>query len=333
MLPLILENPDARARWHRDNFDLVSRICVAVHATNTEISILKIKSHQDIVDLPTLLEKYKAIGNHCADAATACLRRMGNPCVRELRNALAVAWKHRVQFTRSALKYLADVQKEKISQIREQPIIRSQQDLPPTASGQTRRERQLDVLTIRVSQPIDWPIADLPEHLYDLCLYGVTYMKRLIAWARTLIWGQPNKDCLGITWFELYVNFRIVTQSEIPTNLSKDSKKPKYYTPEQNSDVLLLKLSEKAIRRLWVDSMRTVSHLLQSPLFPSCVRSLQKILPIDYGSGLSQRPEMLRSIETAATVQKAVLSTSKPGRFGGAGTPDVPKLACTRANA
>ena len=37
LLPLILENPDARAHWHRDNFDLVSRICVAVHATRTEI--------------------------------------------------------------------------------------------------------------------------------------------------------------------------------------------------------------------------------------------------------------------------------------------------------
>ena len=217
---------------------------------------------------------------------------MGNPCVRELRNALAVSWKHREQFTRSALKYLANVQKEKISQIREQPIIRSQQDKLPTV--------RLNGLS---------PIFQ--SNLCDLCLYGVTYMKRLIAWARTLIWGQPNNDCLGVTWFELYVNFRIVTQSEIPTNISKDSKKPKYYTPEQNSDVLLLKLSEKAIRRLWVDSMRTVSHLLQSPLFPypeaSCVRSLQKILPIDYGSGLSQRPEMLRSIETAATVQKAVL--------------------------
>ena len=330
LLPLILEKPDARAHWHRDNFDWVSRICVAVQATSTEISILKIKSHQDIVDLPTLLEKYRAIGNHCADAAAACLRRMGNPCVRELRQALTVSWKHREQFTRLALEYLADIQKEKISQIREQPILSSQQGELPTSSGQTRRERQLNVLTIRVTQPINWLIADLPEHLFDLCLYGVTYMKRLIAWARSLIWGPPNKDCLGVTWFELYVNFRIVTQSEIPTNLSKDSKKPKYYTPEQNSDVLLLKLSEKAIRRLWVDSMRTVSHLLRRPLFPyseaSCVRSLQKILPTDYGSGLSQRPEMLRSLETAATVQKAVLSTCKPGRFGGAGAPDVPKL-------
>ena len=121
-------------------------------------------------------------------------------------------------------------------------------------------------------------------------------MKRLIAWARTLLkWGPPNDACLGITWFELYVNFRIVTQSEVPTNLSKDSKKPK----------LLLTLSENALRRLWVDSI-------------NCVRSLQKILPIDYGSGLSQRPEMLRSQETASTVQKTVLSTYKPG-FGGAG--------------
>ena len=69
---------------------------------------------------------------------------------------------------------------------------------------------------------------------------------------------------------------------------------------------------------------------MHQPLFPypeaTCVRSLQTILPIDYGLGLVQRPELVRSQETAAVVQQAVLSTCKPGRFGGAGRPEIPTL-------
>ena len=56
------------------------------------------------------------------------------------------------------------------------------------------------------------------------------------------------------------------------------------------------------------------------------MRSLQKILPIDYGSGLVQQAELVRSQETAAVVRQAVLSTCKPGRFGGAGRPEIPVL-------
>ena len=128
------------------------------------------------------------------------------------------------------------------------PLGTSLLDLQPGTIGRAYNPSE--------KNPIEWIIGDLQTEHHELCLYGLTYMRRLIAWTRVRKWGCPDPQCIGITWFELFVNFRIVTQSEVPTNLSKESKKPKYCTPEQNADVLLLKLTEKAIRRLWVESMR-----------------------------------------------------------------------------
>ena len=81
---------------------------------------------------------------------------------------------------------------------------------------------------------------------------------------------------------------------------------------------------------MWLESLRTLALLVNQPLFPCAesnwVRALQKILPIDHGSGLAQRPQLLRPTQTYVTVQNAILSTCRPGRFGGVGVPDIPIL-------
>ena len=67
----VYRDPEPNTHWSADNFDLVLQLCHGVQNTSAEICIQKIKSHQDILSVPTLLGKYYAIGNHCADAAAS----------------------------------------------------------------------------------------------------------------------------------------------------------------------------------------------------------------------------------------------------------------------
>ena len=255
---------------------------------------------------------------------------LGNPETKILLQDLRKAWDIRDGFTANALQYLAAVHKERVKQIRAMPLTQEDPNATLAQSSQTRRERQLDVLHRNFLEPITWRVPELPVEHEDKCPYGVTYMHRLLAWVNTLRWGPYNKACEGITWFELYVNFRVVTQSEMPINVSKDSNRPEYYMPQQNPDVLLLTVSERGMGRMWLESLRTLALLVNQPLFPCAesnwVRALQKILPIDHGSGLAQRPQLLRPTQTYVTVQNAILSTCRPGRFGGVGVPDIPIL-------
>ena len=119
LLPAVTNKPEPLEHWHRDNFDLILLLCEATQGSDFAISIQKIKSHQNPVDLSTLLDKYNAIGNQCADAAAGCLRKVGNPHTRDLRRTLNADWSDRDKFTRCALEFLADVQEAKIKQIME----------------------------------------------------------------------------------------------------------------------------------------------------------------------------------------------------------------------
>ena len=150
LLPAVTHKPEPLEHWHRDNFDLILPLCEATQGSDFAISIQKIKSHQNPVDLPTLLDKYNAIGNQCADAAAGCLRKVGNPHTCDLRKALDADWSNRDKFTRCALVFLADVQEAKIKQIREkQSALHKGMPRNPTTGRPAERDNWM-------SSPSEW---------------------------------------------------------------------------------------------------------------------------------------------------------------------------------
>ena len=92
--------------------------------------------------------------------------------------------------------------------------------------------------------------------------------KRLHAWLSLLKWPDAEQENdPGITWFEMLLNFRVVTQSTVPVNLGT-AQRPIHALPEQSEVARLTPKSWKRELHSFEASLRTLRLILNGPIFP-----------------------------------------------------------------
>ena len=142
----------------------------------------------------------------------------------------------------------------------------------------------------------DWLPFHLPAYTeahHRISLWGITYFKRLHAWLSLLKWPDAEQENdPGITWFEMLLNFRVVTQSTVSVNLGT-AQRPIHALPEQSEVARLTPKSWKRELYSFEASLRTLRLILNGPIFPCepmrLCRSLQWRGYQDARPGLSRR--------------------------------------------
>ena len=298
----ILCQPDPKRYWKADNFDLVLAVC-AIAPVCQAARICKIKAHQDLCAIPEPLAKYHAIGNAMADTAANAARATGFLDTAELISDLQASAALARAKTRMTMQFCAQAT---LAFLRHSKDKEDSQHL----NAQPARCRLGMHITSTQAQALLWfcdpayrqlDIPLLPHSEIEFAFWGVSYLSLLRNWLAALQWpsesqGEGSPD---ITWFELYLDFRIATQRNVPWNQGGTCDAPRYaMDPQPGYEIVPRPPLQQTLRNFASSVSHLATHLSARALPTFCVEvkrcnSLTRAFAFEAAVGLSCRPQLV----------------------------------------
>lgn len=302
------------------NFDLVQRLDLVWNSDVFQIH--KIKSHQALDSTDDLMTKRWIMGNAVADkVASRAIQR----CPREMLEMAQTIQKFQQDQAKSlcaVFHYLVELNNEKVK-MNNQHVQKEKSNALTEQQRQFMAHDALDVLK-------NYTCTDTTQMCFDDCnkillkgnLQGYNLGLYILSWARTLEWPPEDLSTLpepnamvagwGISWFELYLNFVLVTRQRCPVRISGTmaetifagfhSDKVKILPADRRSGMVQCTAFQAAVR--------CVESILQIRIVPPFVKkggtSLHRFGFQGQISGLSVRPVVKLQHQTTSEVYNYV---------------------------
>jgi len=274
------------------NFDIL--LTIWNHLQLGKTNIVKVKAH-DISDKDPPEETFNKIGNHAADtAAKEALKQLDRttPMHQNFTQhvELLEMAKQQMQF-----RYHIQVARAKCLQQKDN------NHHPQTyVTFQANQERLLE---LHYDDGIQYDFDDTDQDKLQNSLWGTTISLRILAWLQLLRWPSTPADpgAIGITWYELAVNFQTVMQCGLVVNAGGTGKT---FQPRQ----LPLLTNEWPYSRqvqAFERVVTTMAQLIGRNILPirRQLSSSIRLLGSTHGKqGLIDRPQMVRQTETLSAI-------------------------------
>eukprot|EP00435_Cladocopium_sp_Y103_P051857 s137_g16.t1 len=303
------------------NFDLVQRLYEVWKPR--QFRAHKIKSHVDWIGVECLAQRRLYMGNFVVDKlASLALKR----CPKFLHDLVASILEDKATEKQSLSKvcqYLVELNKERRR-------LETEKHVPAASSLQSQNVRNLMCAdAVPVLQAYHFPGGvyvchdDLNADVLRGSLQGRNLARYILKWAATLEWPDENTDwsasetdavvsTWGISWFELFINFYIMTGKLCPVRVSGSL--DKVVEADYNSDQAKLLPGEKRSAMVQTTcfqaACRCVESLLQKKLFPSGIqkggRAIHRYGFTGQVAGVATRPKIHRQVETVQTVYQYI---------------------------
>ena len=261
--------------WHRlAHADLLQSL--STHWNPSLFLLRKVKSHQDISQLPPGPMRTDAIGNSWADHAAVKARQTDHHLVRQIFKQ-AQNW-HRDQYTQttSILAYLADLNLHHL-QLKQKSSSETQLDgtgdSQDNAWGLIFRTRE----TYQVPPPGQTFRPVVHPAFLTACVWGNQYADLILRFCATLRWPADDAAysdptiAAGITWHELALAFIVNTGLQLPTWIKPTAEQRAQPVHWQDPRVLALPAHRRSLREQ-AEAFRTIALYLQNysstPLSP-----------------------------------------------------------------
>lgn len=316
----LLKTQDIRTLHAEKNYDLLKKWWNVLHHRHSSAVLIKVKAHESLqAETPEL--SFHRQGNACADEAAKLVSSQMLP---EFLRSLDNAYTEAHSFQKQLLQHFH--MRYDMAMVRVQ-IQRQQQQRPRSDTCGLQWFCQYVV-----EEP---QIFRIPEEAFrhvDASNWGTTFSALLLDWLATLKWptDEPNKaTAVGITWFELAINFQTVSQQSIPVSVKLENgvKEHRWQFEDQAID-----LQQYAYSDLVFSLQGCIKHLqflLQTTLLPphktQKVRSLHLLGGNAFRMGYLARPQMLYQTETMQCVQR-YLNAAASTTLTFHEHPDLPKL-------
>ena len=305
--------------WHRLAHADLLRVLHA-HWNPAQFRLCKVKSHQDISQLPPGRNRTDAIGNSWADHAAVKARQTDHPHIDQLFERAHIWHKEQHLQTIQILQYLADLN---LHHLQLQQHASDQQTLSGTGDsadnewGLLFRARE----SYQVSPPGQVFQPSIHPAFLTACAWGNQYADLVLQFCASLRW--PSDDIIhddptvtdGITWHELAVAFVVNTGLQLPTWIKLEHQHRAQPIHWQDPRVLALPVHRRSLREQ-AEAFRTIALYLQNytstPLLPNYSKkgslSLTKIgWGRAYTGGFRYRPE----IPNSKAVQRTLIRYSE----------------------
>ena len=309
-----LTSDTAVPTWHRLAHADLLRILIT-HWNPEQFLLRKVKSHQDISQLPPGQTRAAAIGNSWADHAAVKARQTDHPLINQLFQRAQVWHKEQYLQTVSILQYLADLNLHHL-QLRQQAsnhkALDGTGDSADNAWGHLFQARK----SYQVSPP--WQVFRPSIHpaFLTACVWGNQYADLVMRFCASLRW--PSADPIpsdtiandGITWHELAVAFVVNTGLQLPTWIKLECHQRAQPVHWQDPRVMALPPHRRSLREQ-AEAFRTIVLYLQNyastPLMPTYSKkgslSLTKVgWGRAYTGGFRLRPEIPNSTAVQRTM-------------------------------
>ena len=308
---------DVRSLHKRKSYDLIKRLHAVFWTHDKTIPVKKVKAHQQLLELTH--DCVLIVGNAVADlAAVKAQHTLAKPVTQEL--------------TR-----LAEESKYHTDLLAEQYEMRS-------ALAEMRKRLQAENVTVIPLPPkeaklISWTvdpyqcfsISDTDFQVAHASRWGTVFTVLLMDWLQSLKWPrnpERTKPAIGITWFELTVNFMVVCQRTVPINTAPTGQPARYTCVEEDDTFDNQSFAFGNATSSFRDAIAHVAYLLQQevmpPMTPQKVKSLRFLGSTQNKQGIPYRPEMLGQDITLQVIKEYCDQTGSYTEFSN--WPQIPEL-------
>ena len=317
---LVWQTDDVRNLHHKKNFDLLKKLHLAVHRFGNPPKIDKVQSHQDLNVAG--FQRFLRIGNAVADeAAKKVAVETGLPLTQEKRTIhLEMLESVRQLSMEYEMRY--ELARARVAHQKKQP-----QENPPENIQKTGLQR-LKEWTI--PNPMLYPISNDHQIAAEASRWGVAYTSLIYTWLASLYWPQNEitDDGVGITWYELAINFWLTTQQAPLINLAKGNQPPDIVNIVEHPAYDASHYTFAKMIFAFAGSVEHAAYVYGSAILPLRKRvkakSLFQLGANVFRQGLPVRPVMQLQVETMDIIDRYIQQHTNGNNIQFHEYPDIP---------
>ena len=285
----VQDNPVAWHYYNDANYDLIVLLCFCFNDLGRKaenFSIKKIRAHQERRDVESNLDLYGVVANELADKTAKRAVGENVSVMRQLIWEVGLFYQQQRQILRQFLDVLTDID-----------IRRSEAKEREKSESAPSLLYAQDLKRVSVNTNFFDVITDVPSTVLAGFIPGPGLLQTLVKWAALIRWPDTLCDgCLGISHYELAVNFCVATNSCFPRILERGRRYPQFVDPFFQADAVLLpELTFDAVRIL-EQAITILKKYSNIDLFPCAFKERRRFLGIFGNSktlmGYSLRPEL-----------------------------------------
>eukprot|EP00438_Fugacium_kawagutii_P024970 Skav217961 [mRNA] locus=scaffold3450:87992:93123:- [translate_table: standard] len=298
-------DPDPDRYWQCEHSDILLQLCCLAEVKDLgNYEIRKIKSHQDVSSLEDPMDIYNAMGNRFVDELAR------NATKREASPLHAICWDVSEWYT---------VQISLLKAV--QPFLACAEIL--RLDGLQKQTPNPDFAvkeSFTIEHAILWQPTDLqpqiefepPSKLLAAFQPSPGALLQLIQWCGTLQWPTSDDVSGGISWFELTVNFLMITQCAIPVATQRKVQHPVFRDPVLHADAVLFNKTVWDCVRFVESGLHFIQRFTGVSLVPMAQQCRKWFLSA-YGyqkriTGLVVRPILPLQLEHIALLKSVITS-------------------------
>ena len=303
----VSDNPNITDFVNHENFDLiVALIHLCEYRDLSQFQLKKVKSHLSDDDASDSLHLYDIIGNRFADSLANKGTEATRSPVHEVQCEVSEWYSHQQRLLKAYLGFLVLA------------------DIRRSDAKDKLQSKERHVSTLFVEDLLHWQTdntytMDIPQQVSDKFLGafipGASVLQCLLQWATMVKWPTGDSPGLGISVYELAVNFVGTTHCLIP-RVVRRCKYPIYRDPLLYPDADLLPLAVWDVVRLVEHAVTFASKYIGIEIFPSDLKT-RKVFLKTFGyttllQGYAARP-LLPSSDTHYAVMTELVGTQSLG--------------------
>ena len=259
------------------------------------------------------------MGNFVADRIATLALKRSPKWLRDLSTSMVNKSMEEKQRLKEVFKYLIDLNQE------HKKVVSTKKNIPiPSQEVRVSRNLMCDdaVMAMNAYTFLDGRIIkvdSLDSMALQGSLQGVNLARYILTWAETLEWPPVDFDwgenetgkavmSWGVSWFELFMNFLIVTGQYCPVRVAGSLDKVQYTSYFSETARILPSDKRSAISQCtaFQSAFRCVESILGTKLIPSDIgkggKSIHRFGFTGQIASLNVRPMMLRQRETNEAV-------------------------------
>ena len=181
-----------------------------------------------------------------------------------------------------------------------------------------------------IPNPMLYPISNDHQIAAEASRWGVAYTSLIYTWLASLYWPQNEitDDGVGITWYELAINFWLTTQQAPLINLAKGNQPPDIVNIVEHPAYDALHYTFAKMIFAFAGSVEHAAYVYGSAILPLRKRvkakSLFQLGANVFRQGLPVRPVMQLQVETMDIIDRYIQQHTNGNNIQFHEYPDIP---------
>eukprot|EP00438_Fugacium_kawagutii_P018143 Skav231606 [mRNA] locus=scaffold232:492039:496256:+ [translate_table: standard] len=299
----VRSNPDPNFYWAREHSDILHELCRLAEIKDLyAFNLFKIKSHQVVATIDDPIQVYHVMGNRFADELAKRATTRDQSDLHKFCWEVAEWYQCQIELVQAVQPFLAKAEIQRLDGLQQQT---------PNPD-----------LAVQEAFTMEHAILWQPTHTYvipgfepsDKLLEAFQpcpgALLQVIQWAGTLKWPDEDTISGGISWYELLVNFLLITQCRIPVMVERKIQHPQFRDFHIHADAVMFPQTVWDCVRFLENSFQYIKRFTGRELVP-LAKPLKRWFLSGYGyqkriGGLPIRPVLPKQLQHIAVLKTVV---------------------------